>query len=102
MTLGSSERHLLIETDAGNVAYAAGRLLFLNGNNVMAQPFDLKRLTITGSPVRIANRVHRSTGGAPLFGIFSVSRTGTLAYVPQGGGDVPMKVLKNWTTTPKR
>ena len=66
-SLGSSERHLLMETDAGNVAYAAGRLLFMNQNSLMAQPFDVKRLAITGPPVRIAEKVHRSTGGAPVF-----------------------------------
>jgi hypothetical protein len=100
-SLGSSERHLLMETDAGNVVYAAGRLLFLNGNNLMAQPFDLERLTMTGPPVRIAENVHRSTGSAPVFGIFSASRTGALAYRPQGAGDAPMKVVTNWTATSK-
>ena len=100
-SLGSSERHLLMETEAGNLAYAAGHLLFMNGNSLMAQPFDLKRLTITGSPVRIAEKVHRSTGAAPLFGMFSVSRTGTLAYIPQGAGDAAMKVVTNWTATAK-
>ena len=100
MSLGSAERQLVLQTESGNVMYAAGHLLFLNGSSLMAQPFDAERLTVTGRAVPIAAKV-RLADGRPSFGIFSVSAAGTLAYLPQGGGDVPMKVVTNWTAASK-
>ena len=80
--------------------YASGHLLFMNGNNLVAQPFDAKRLMVTDRAMPIAERV-RLSDGQPPFGVFSVSQDGTLAYLPQGGGDVPMKVVTNWAAVSK-
>jgi hypothetical protein len=100
MSLGSAERQLVLQTESGNVMYAAGHLLFINGSNLMAQPFDAERLTVTGRAVPIAEKV-RFADGRPSFGVFSVSASGRLAYLPQGGDDVPMKVVTNWTAALK-
>jgi len=100
MSLGSSERQLVLQTEAGNVIYAAGHLLFMNGNNLVAQPFDAKRLIVTGQAVPIAENV-RLSDGRPAFGVFAASHTGRLAYLPMGGGDVPMKVVTNWAPVSK-
>lgn len=96
MSLGSAERQLVLQTESGNVMYAVGHLLFMNGSSLMAQPFDAERLTVTGRAVPIAEKV-RFSDGRPSFGVFSVSQAGRLAYLPQGGSDVPMKVVMNWT-----
>ena len=80
--------------------YTAGYLLFMTGNNLMAQPFDAKRLMVTDRAVPIAEKV-RLSDGRPSFGVFSVSPEGRLAYLPQGGGDVPMKVVTNWAAVSK-
>jgi eukaryotic-like serine/threonine-protein kinase len=64
-----------------NPRYASsGHLLYERGVNLMAVPFDLDRLEVTGPPVIALEGVLRETSeGAPTF---SLSRNGTLAYVP--------------------
>jgi len=76
--LDSNERKLLVP--GGSTAkYALGYLLFLREQTLMAQPFDVERLDLTGDAVPIAERV--MTGGASgMAGSFSVSETGVLAY----------------------
>jgi serine/threonine protein kinase len=53
-----------------------GRILFLRGGTLMAQPFDTGRLEATGEPVPIVEHV-AAAGSA---GWFSVSANGVLAY----------------------
>jgi eukaryotic-like serine/threonine-protein kinase len=83
-SLDSLDSKVLLEANS-NAVYAAGRLLYLQAPNLMAQPFDPKRLATTGDAVPIAGKVGRiyTTGGS--VGIFSVSDNGLLAYVT---GDV--------------
>jgi eukaryotic-like serine/threonine-protein kinase len=78
----------LLETSAGAVyvppaggSGAVGQLLFLRGESLMAQPFDVNRLELTGRAVQIADRVSTTAFGA----LFSVSTTGLLAYAVTGG-----------------
>jgi hypothetical protein len=59
--------------------YASGHLLYLMESTLMAQPFDAASLDLKGDPVPVADGVATmSTGTAQ--GVFSVSRTGVLAY----------------------
>jgi eukaryotic-like serine/threonine-protein kinase len=76
--IDSNERKLLVP--GGSTAmYALGYLLFLREQALMAQPFDVERLELTGDAVPIAERV--MIGGASgMGGAFSVSETGVLAY----------------------
>jgi serine/threonine-protein kinase len=98
-SLDSSERKLIATVDSGNVVYAQGHLLFMQGNTLMAQPFDTRSLAVTGPPRPVADGVLLSTGSLPVFGVFSVSQTGRLVYLPQGGDrDGPMTVIANWTS----
>ena len=97
-SLDSSARTLIATLDSGNVVYAHGHLLFMQNNTVMAQPFDTKNLTVSGSPWPVANGVLLSTGSLPVFGVFSVSRTGRLVYLPDGGDrNERMTVIADWT-----
>ncbi|HEX4003123.1 MAG TPA: protein kinase [Candidatus Acidoferrales bacterium] len=61
-----------------------GHLLFVRAGTLMAQPFDPRRLSVSGDPVSIV------PGPIGLFydsGEFSVSPNGTLVYVAQGDID---------------
>ena len=58
-SLRSPETKLLL-ADASNAAYAApGRLLFVRDGTLMAMPFDLSTLTVSGEPMPVAETVHR-------------------------------------------
>lgn len=60
-----------------------GNLLFMRGEALMAQPFDLGRLELTGRAIQLADRVSTN-----LFnGLFSVSNNGMLAYAVTGGNN---------------
>ena len=97
-SLDSPERRLIAMLDSGNVVYARGHLLFMQNNTLMAQPFDTKTLTVAGAPRPVAQGVLLSTGSPPVFGVFSVSQTGRLVYLSQGGDrDAPMTAIANWT-----
>jgi Tol biopolymer transport system component len=71
-------------------AYAAsaggseGHILFLRENTLMAQPFDVHKLALTGEAVPIAESV---TNYANIMGTFSVSASGTLIYRTAAGAE---------------
>src|SRR5262249_37628124 len=59
-------------------AYASGYLLFMRETVLMAQPFDAKRLALSGEPVRVADQVATNLGAGSAG--FAVSENGMLAY----------------------
>ncbi len=76
----AAKRRLLPDLTEG--MYSAGHLLFARGGTVLAQPFDPGRLTFSGEATPVVDHVNYS---AILgFADFSVSTTGTLAYIAQG------------------
>ncbi len=75
-SLDSPERARLMTAES-NAAYSQGRLLFLRGDTLVAQPFDPDRRQLTGDAVALGVRVAR-VGGE--IGAFAVSDTGTLIY----------------------
>ena len=66
----------LAATFAPSSIPSGGYLLFLRGNTLMAQPFDVRHLALAGEAVPLADRV--ATFGSA--GGFSVSSNGVLAY----------------------
>ena len=77
-SLDRPERTAVIETDSSNVAYSRGHLLFLQESTLMAQPFDLERLTRAGDAFPIAEAIQ--SYARPPAGNFSASAGGVLAY----------------------
>jgi hypothetical protein len=57
-----------------------GNLLYLNESTLMAQPFDLRRLELTGEPVIVEEGVETNLGWN--LGVFSASQNGVLAFAP--------------------
>jgi eukaryotic-like serine/threonine-protein kinase len=76
-SLDSKETKFLFHNHS-NAVFASGHILFLRQNTLMAQPFDPKRLEITGDAVPIAEQVEDV--GTRAQGAFSVSENGVLAY----------------------
>jgi eukaryotic-like serine/threonine-protein kinase len=76
----------LVQTSRGG-AYApssepgVGELLFLRGQTLMAQPFDVRRFNMTGDPVRV---VEDPVAELWDTGAFSASENGTLVYWSPG------------------
>jgi len=73
--------------EAGSSAiYAQGHLLFVQDGTLMAQPFDPKRLLVTGDAARVAEHI-TPTATVPGLGFFAASESGPLVYF--AGADVP-------------
>jgi serine/threonine protein kinase/Tol biopolymer transport system component len=77
---GNENRRVL--ADGSSVAFAAGQLLFIRENTLMAQPFDVKSGQASGAVFPIAESV--SFGGNLNFALVSASENGTLLYASSG------------------
>ncbi|MGA2344706.1 MAG: protein kinase [Candidatus Sulfotelmatobacter sp.] len=76
-SLDGGIQKFLVHTQSGAVYASPGYLLYVDGDTLLGQAFDVARLEIKGEPFTVAEHVGRSTG----FSIgASVSDTGMLAY----------------------
>jgi serine/threonine protein kinase len=74
--LDSAPPRRIIDSDFG-ARYALGHALYLTGQTLLAQPFDLPTLQPTGPPTMVAQPVAGATTGLSAF---SVSTSGVLAF----------------------
>ena len=89
--IGKGERRDLIQGGM-NPRYApSGHLVYAQGDGLMAVPFDMQRLVTTGGAVPVVKGVLQSpiTGSAQ----YSLSATGSLAYVPGHTQSVESKLV---------
>jgi Tol biopolymer transport system component len=84
--LNSPERVLLLRGTT-NAKFAQGKLVFVRGTTLMAQPFDTSYLRLTGEPVPIAENVW-TRSAVQAVGAFTISTTGVLAFKP---GNAPVE-----------
>jgi Tol biopolymer transport system component len=88
--LDSRERKLLVP-GGSNAKYAAGYLLYLREQTLMAQSFDVGRHELAGDPIPVAEGV--ATGGLTgRLGAFTVSDGGALAFQRGLAGDLSQLV----------
>ena len=64
---------------ANNVQFASGRIFFVHDRSLMAQPFDTKRMQVTGMPELIARQELQQDVAFSLSG-FSVSQNGVIVF----------------------
>jgi eukaryotic-like serine/threonine-protein kinase len=79
-SLSSGQRKVLLEKGYYPRYLPSGHLLYVHEGTIFASSFDAKRLELTGKPVPIVEGVVTASGNGGAQ--FSVSDTGTLAYVP--------------------
>jgi eukaryotic-like serine/threonine-protein kinase len=77
-TLSSPDSAAIGEADS-NATYAAGHLLFLKGTSLMAQPFDVSSLRLSGEAEPVAEGVERFLDLVTV-GAFTASNSGLLSY----------------------
>ena len=98
-SLGTTERKLILKNDSNAIYAPPGYLLFVRNGFLMAQPFDTRRLELTGSARPVAEDVPMD--GLTQRGLFSASANGVLSIQPKLGTllqpvwkDRPGKVLE--------
>jgi len=101
-SLDSAERTLVMEAIA-NTQYAQGRLLFVRGSTLMAQPFELESAVLTGSAQPIADQIQLSTqsfsSSTLRTGAFAVSEAGALVYLTAAAPDSQLLWIDRLGTT---
>jgi serine/threonine protein kinase len=90
-SLKSGERKVLIEGGSDSRYISTGYLLYTVSGALMAIPFDVKRLAVTGSPVSIVDGI-QTAGGNTGTGQFSISGNGSLVYI-RGDGSALKRTL---------
>jgi hypothetical protein len=110
MSLATGETHVALDRGVDARYVPSGHLVYVRDGTLMAAPFDLKELRVTGTPAAIVNGVMQAvrttslslseTGAAQ----FSVSNTGALVYVPSAPApELVMSLVwvsRNGTVTP--
>jgi Tol biopolymer transport system component/predicted Ser/Thr protein kinase len=100
-SLDSSERKFILATNANASYVEPGQLLFMRGEVLMVQPFDLRNLKLQGEPRRVADHIERIETAGPIPGaIFSASTNGVLAW--RRGSSSPETVLQWLDRTGKK
>jgi len=82
-SLDSKDRTLLVHARS-NVAFASGYLIYVLEKTLLAQPFDAKRLRLTGDSVPLGDSVLYDP--SYFRAAFSVSDNGVLVYAGGTGG----------------
>ena len=107
LSLETGEQRVLLEVgrharyvDTGHLVYGQTELGTPIEGTLMAVPFDLARLEVTGAPVPILQRVRQIPQGLVDY---AVSDNGTLIYVPGSGEGVEQSLVwvdRNGRTQP--
>jgi Tol biopolymer transport system component len=75
----AEQPRLLLDGGGSNPKYASGHVLFMRGQTLMAQSFNLETLALAGEAVPLAEQIQVG-GSTGENGGFSVSQTGMLVY----------------------
>ncbi len=90
-SLDGNTPKIMIPSESDALYAPPGYLLFLRNGNLIAAPFDAKRLKLTGDAFPVAGQV--ANPRQFHLGHFSISQTGVLAY--EGGGSELRQIV--WT-----
>jgi len=80
--LPSGEERLIVQGGSDGRYVAPDHIVYALGGIVFAVPFDVSRLQPTGPAVAVIEGVSRSGGSVTGVAQMTISRSGTLAYVP--------------------
>jgi serine/threonine-protein kinase len=81
--LDGGVRKTLVERGLDGRYLPTGHLVYVVSGNLLAQPFDLASLSVSGKAVPIVEGIRRSTLiASPAMAQFSYSATGSMAFLP--------------------
>ncbi len=83
-SLKSGERKTLIPGGSDGRFVPTGHIVYALGTTVLAVPFDMKKLQVTGGPVPIVEGVRRASvaGGGGADAQFAFANNGSMVYIP--------------------
>jgi eukaryotic-like serine/threonine-protein kinase len=81
-SIKTGRRKTIIESGAAGHYVSTGHIVYALEGNLLAVPFDLRKLELTGGPVPVVEGVRRMQTSDGSGAHFTVSDTGSLVYVP--------------------
>jgi serine/threonine-protein kinase len=100
-SLATGERSVIVQGGTNPHYLPTGHVVYARNGQMMAVPFDARRLAVTGTPVPVLDNVVQSSDGAAQF---AASSSGAAVYV---SGDAPdplqrrlVSVTRDGTTMP--
>jgi serine/threonine protein kinase len=80
-SLDSNDRTFIVATNANAAYIQSGQLLFMRGSALMAQPFDIGSLKLSGEPHAVADHIERPALGVTLpIASFAASPSGVIVW----------------------
>jgi serine/threonine-protein kinase len=92
-SLKTGERKTLIQGGTSPRYLSTGHIVYGQGGRLLAIPFDLRRLEVTGAAAPVLEDVWQAAGGFLAYG---VSGNGSLAYVNGGQAGVLARSTLHW------
>jgi Tol biopolymer transport system component/tRNA A-37 threonylcarbamoyl transferase component Bud32 len=89
--VGESEHRILIQGGMYPHYAPSGHLVYVQGGTLMAAPFDLQRLALTGSAVPLVEGIQQSTADGNAQ--YAFSDTGSLVYLSGGVQSQQLKLV---------
>jgi Tol biopolymer transport system component len=90
-SLDGKDRRTLVSAGSDPRVLPTGQLLYIHEGTLLAVPFDIKRLEVTGGPVPVLEDVAEIA--TEWAGQFAVSSDGALAFRPATGAAAPQRAL---------
>ena len=89
-SLDTGEQRVVAQGGASPVYLPTGHIVFARAGGLLAMPFDLRRLEVTGPPVPLLEGVSMNTGtGAGQYAIAA----GSVVYAPGAGSESRRELL---------
>jgi serine/threonine protein kinase/Tol biopolymer transport system component len=109
VVLATGERSTVVERALFPLLAVPGYLFFYRDGGVLAAPFDLARLRVTGAAVRMLDGLQAGEGGNPLFdmsaaGVMvypSTSAVSRLMWVSRDGAEQPLNDVPRSYASPR-
>jgi len=83
LDLQTRQQRVLAEDGVAPKYVSSGHLVFARGTTLMAMPFDVERLNVTGTPVAVQEGIQHPRPFASSAPDYALSSNGTLIYVPE-------------------
>jgi eukaryotic-like serine/threonine-protein kinase len=77
----TGERRTVVERGTDGRYVSSGHLLFARGGSLLAAPFNVATLAVTGDPVAVVEGIRRGAPGTSGVMHYAVSDSGTLVYI---------------------
>jgi Tol biopolymer transport system component len=84
LDLDTGQQKTVVEGGSNPAYVDTGHLVFARGDTLMAVPFKVSELAVTGEPVALVQGIRRSPNGATDY---AIAANGTLVYVPGSARD---------------